>query len=345
MSRSCIRHFAIYDVTWPRRVPPPGVMSATPEAELVTAAITTKNVTMENLSVIDHHIATAASTSTSSVKNDNKSKKRQPEKEPKAERDTKRRKSEIEPVVMRKPNIIKITYSSAHKRGVNITSLMQKASSTVKVEEPVHDAEKLVLKVQPRANNGRFTRTDNPPDMPSILGSRGSNEFRSSSRRKRTNQDVEELEESPRKRSSRDVQQPAEVVPPIMVLRRRPSGFRAGRLFSNPNPQQFALKAWSEKIVDDSSMSSEEEGHLMTPKDDHSPVAEVADLDEDRGMIEITRAPLSCINPSPLAFARSRWNSFRQVKSGLRRTVDEPYNSDGEVRLFKCKTLDGNCHV
>lgn len=350
MSCRCIRHFAIYEVAWPRRVPPPGAMSVTPQDESVPADINTKNVTEENLSVIDNHIAAAASSSTSSLENDKKSKKRQPETEAKAERDSKRRKSEIEPGVTRKPNIIKITYSSVHKRGMNLTSLTQKSSSAVKVEELAHDAEKLVLKLQPRANNGRFTRKDNSPDV----YSRGNNGSRSSSRRKRANQDLEEPDEA-----LGDDEHPAEVVAPIQkVFPRRPSGFRAGRLFSKPNPQQFALEAWSAPIVDDS--SEEEENQLLTPEDDLSPVAEVVDPDEGGAVIEndasrspaFTRASLSCINPSPLAFAKSRWNSFRQattVKGGLprRKTEDESYNSEGEVCLFKCETSDGiiSCRV
>jgi histone-lysine N-methyltransferase SUV420H len=348
-----MRHFAIYEVAWPRRVPPPGAMSVTPQEESVPADINTKNVTKENLSVIDNHIAAAASSSTSSLDNDKKSKKRQPETEPKAERDSKRRRSEVEPGVARKPNIIKITYSSVHKRGMNVTSLTQKAPSTVKVEELAHDAETLVLKVQPRGNNGRFARKGNSPDVQSTVYSRGNNGLRSSPRRKRANQDLEEPNEVPRKRSLGEDEQPAEVLPPIQkVFPRRSSGFRAGRLFSKPNPQQFALKAWSGPIVDDS--SEEEESHLLTPEDDLSPVAEVVDPDES-GVIEndasrsqaFTRAALSCINPSPLAFAKSRWNSYRQpttVKGGLprRKGEDESYNSEGEVCLFICETSDGN---
>lgn len=344
-------------MAWPRRVPLPGAMSVTPQEESVSADINTKNVTKENLSVIDTHIAAAASSSTSSLENDKKSKKRQPETQPRAERDSKRRRSDIEPRVTRKPNIIKITYSSVHKRGMNVTSLAQKTPSVVKVEELAHDAEKLVLKVQPRANNGRFTRKGNTPDVQSTVYSRGNNGLRSSPRRKRVNQDLEEPDEASRKRLLGEDEQPIEVLPPIQnVFPRRSSGFRAGRLFSNPNPQQFALKAWSAPIVDDS--SEEEEAHLLTPEDDLSPVAEVVDPDESGDVIEndasrspaFTRAPLSCINPSPLAFANRRWNSFRQattLKGGLprRKTEDESYNSEGEVCLFKCETSDEISHV
>ena len=325
-----MRHFAIYGVPWPRRMAAPGA-TATPREESAPAETNTKSVTTENLSVIDRRIAAVVSSSSS-----NKSKKRPQDPEPELERNTKKRKSEPEPpAAVPKAKVI-ITYAGAHRRAMNPHAhVLRLPPANVKVEE----AEKAESHPQPRANNGRFarkTRSSGPLN--------DKEEGNATSPRKRRSEEVDGLDESPRKRRAPEPERLEEPVLPYQkLIPRRASGLLAGRLFSKPTPQRFALKAWSAPgVVDDSPVSSEDDTHPVTPEDDLSPAAIVMESDEDDGIRAsrvvlsrapmLTRAPLSCIHPSPLAFAKSRWNSFGQGALSRRtRSFDELYGSETEV--------------
>jgi hypothetical protein len=294
------------------------------------------NVTKENLSVIDRQIA-AASTASSK-----KSKKRHPEPEP--ERNAKKPKVDHPEakVVLHKAKVV-ITYGRADKRrAISLTpqSPAQKMTSGKVKEE---DAEKVNLQAQPRANNGRFAKKFKVANV-----SPGQNKgvpFPTSSH-KRRNDEIEDLEESPRKKSAHADKEDEEVLPKIQkVVPRRVSGFHSGRLFSKPNPQQFALKAWSNMMVpDDASVSSEDDSHPITPEDNFSSRADIVDPEAEMinsFSLPRARASLSCINPSPLNFAKNRWNSFGQgvttPKSKLsprKLSLDELYISEAEVRVW-----------
>lgn len=359
----CLRHIAIYEVSWPRRISPSGP-SATPREGSAPADVNTKNVTKENLAVIDRQIA-AASTATSK-----KSKKRLSE--PEIERNVKKQKvdhSETK-VVLHKPKVI-ITYGRADKRGP-MSSTPQKPPRRTRSGNVTQEQERVLLDLrgfnkrgpttsgpqsppqktysenvrqeqakvildlrgQPRSNNGRFAKKSKISSIPPVQNKNVS--FPASSQ-KRKNEEMEDFQESPRKKSAY-ADKDDEVVPTIQkVIARRASGFHGGRLFSKPNPQQFALKAWSKIMVpEDSSVSSEDEGDLATPEDNFPSRANIVDPGEAEMINRFsTRASLSCINPSPLAFAKNRWNSFGQTiatpKSRL--SLDELYVSEAEPTL------------
>jgi histone-lysine N-methyltransferase SUV420H len=329
-------------------------------------------VTKENLAVIDRQIA-AASTATSK-----KSKKRLSE--PEIERNVKKQKvdhSETK-VVLHKPKVI-ITYGRADKRGP-MSSTPQKPPRRTRSGNVTQEQERVLLDLrgfnkrgpttsgpqsppqktysenvrqeqakvildlrgQPRSNNGRFAKKSKISSIPPVQNKNVS--FPASSQ-KRKNEEMEDFQESPRKKSAY-ADKDDEVVPTIQkVIARRASGFHGGRLFSKPNPQQFALKAWSKIMVpEDSSVSSEDEGDLATPEDNFPSRANIVDPGEAEMINRFsTRASLSCINPSPLAFAKNRWNSFGQTiatpKSRL--SLDELYVSEAEVSVLS----QSACHL
>lgn len=282
-------------------------------------------MTKENLPVIDRQIA-AASTASSQ-----KSKKRLPEPEP--ERNAKKpRVDHPEPkVVLHKAKVI-ITYGRADKRRAISLTPQKTSPGKVKQEDPVGGAEK-VPQTQPRANNGRFAKKFK---IAGILVQNKNIPF-STSPQKRRNEEMEDLEASPRKKSAHADKEDEEDLPMIQKVRRS-SGFHAGRLFSKPNPQQFALKAWSNMAVpDDSSVSSEDDINPITPEDNLSSRADVVDpCEAEINSFSHPRASLSCINPSPHVYAKNRWNAFGQTvttpnKLSRRLSLDELYISEAEV--------------
>ena len=315
---------------WPRRIPPSG-LSATPREESAPADVNTKNVTKENLSVIDRQIAAA---STVSSKN---SKKRLSEPQP--ERSSKRHKVDHpEPKeVVHKPKVT-VTYVRVGRRAAISQSPLRGPSVSLK-QEPVGRAEKVVLRTQPRSCNGRFAKKSKTISIPPMQNKNSSSPTFS---RKWRNEEKEDLEESSKKKSVYGNNQDEDDFPAEKLISRRAPGFYAGRLFSNPNPQQFALKALSNMMIrDDSSASSEDDSHPVTPEDRFSSRAEFVDP-VDAEMIDRfspSRARLSCINPSPLAFAKNRWNAFggQAITASKGKlpsrtlSLDELYVSEAEV--------------
>lgn len=363
---SCIRHFAIYQFPWPSRVAPRGTISVTPRDESPPEVLT-KKVTDKTLQMLVRKLAAAASAST------NKSKKHHREREEDAEeRPIKRRKSEPEPL-RHKPKVTK-TYSSflkkkksrqmpspelVEKRGrgrPRLPSPKRVGQSKIKAEERLAEAGKPVS-AQPRAGNGRFGRKDKSTRKSgeSASSSNGHENGRSAScegsvdgnvndqwatrtspRRKRANDDVEELEESPRKRAAAVEEQVDEPTPALKVLPRPVSGFRGGRLFSNPNPLQFALHAWSGPVVLDDS-SSEDEKHPETPEDDQSSVVDVAGPDDEPiyfPSLTLARGSLT-LKPTPFSFAKSRWNGPSASLGHVVKKKPPPLDTSSvEVRSF-----------
>lgn len=137
-----------------------------------------------------------------------------------------------------------------------------------------------------------------------------------SPRRKRPHDDVDE---SPRKKTFRKTQSRLEAgtgEPVQKVLPRPISGFRGGRLFSNPNPLRFALHAWASPVVLDESSSSEDEKPPVTPEEDLSPAAEIVHPDDDLNTPSffpppaLPAQPPLIYKPSPLTFSARRWVSL-----------------------------------
>jgi len=340
-------------------VAPRGTISVTPENESPAEVL---KVTDKNLQMLVRKLAVAASASK------NKSKKHLREQEEDAEeRPIKRRKSEPEPL-RHKPKVTK-TYSSFLKKSRRMPSpeLVEKrgrgrprlpspkrvSQSKIKAEERLVEAGKSVSS-QPRAGNGRFGRKDKSSRKSGESASsshahengrsascEGSTDGsgndqranRTSPRRKRANDDVEEVEESPRKRAAAVEEQVEEPTAALRVLPRPVSGFRGGRLFSNPNPLQFALHAWSGPVVLDDS-SSEDEKHPETPEDDQSSVVDVAGPDDEPMYSPSLRGSLT-LKPTPFSFAKSRWNGPSASLGHVVKKKPPPLDTSSvEVRSF-----------
>ncbi|KAF9481536.1 hypothetical protein BDN70DRAFT_876184 [Pholiota conissans] len=354
----CLRHFAIYQCPWPSRIAPRGTISETPREETPVEVIT-KKVTHKGLSILDRKLAAAASASASSAKS-GKSKKRgrveeveeeEEEEQPRA----KRRKSEPEPV-LHKAKVTKTYQSKKHKRALSPEPVEEEAPETsngrrkrgrprlsspkavdpnVKLEDPAPDAERSLLS-QPRSFNGRFGRKEKARKAAELAALQKAHaegrepdsedgDIRRSSRYKRSNEILEELEESPRKRATMKASvQSDEGIQKVMP--RPVSGFRGGRLFSNPNPLQYALHAWAGPLVLDDS-SSDDEKHPETPDDADSLAAGIV-TPEDEGSayatpaVMIPRGPLT-FKPSPFAYAKSRWNGRGPLSSTKKFSITE----------------------
>jgi len=317
-------------------VAPRGTISVTPRVES-PPEVPTKKVTLKTLQLLDRKLAAAVLSPVSRHKSKKHRREADNDEEEAKERPVKRRKSEPEPV-FHKPKVTK-TYSSfvkksrrvpspepVEKRGRGRPRLSSPRRSYSKVEAEEALTEGKSISGQPRAVNGRFGRKDKlarrsgestsssrghgcaaSPDGSTNGSINDQHATRISPRRKRVHDEVEELEEFPRKRTAAIEKQVEEPAAALRVLPRPVSGFRGGRLFSNPNPLQFALHAWSRPVLLDDS-SSEDEKQPETPEDDQSPVVEVVESEEDDlPSLSLSRGSLT-LKPTPFSFAKSRWN-------------------------------------
>lgn len=217
------------------------------------------------------------------------------------------------------------------KRGRPRLSSPRMISKTkVKIEELQVD---IPVVAQPRATNGRFGKKDKSWRKSreyTVVGSTVADDDddleSKSPRRKRGIDAVEDFEEPPKKRSASE-QNPnsgndVEVVGPGQkVLPRPASGFRGGRLFSNPNPLRFALHAWAGPLILDE--SSDDEIQPETPEDGLSSAADIVPTEELMDSIFLPsilpRAPPLTCKPSPFVFAKNRWNA---TSAALNKVVD-----------------------
>ena len=220
------------------------------------------------------------------------------------------------------------------KRGRPRLSSPRLISKTkVKIEELQVD---IPVVAQPRATNGRFGKKDKSwrksheyTAVGSTVADDDDDDVEPKSpRRKRGIDAVQDFEEVPKKRSASE-QNPnsgndVEVVGSGQkVLPRPASGFRGGRLFSNPNPLRFALYAWAGPLILDES-SDDDEKQPETPEDSLSSVADIAPTEEITDSMFLPssilpRAPPLTCKPSPFVFAKNRWNA---TSTALNKVVD-----------------------
>ena len=218
------------------------------------------------------------------------------------------------------------------KRGrPRLSSPRVMSKSKVKTEELQVD---IPVIAQPRATNGRFGKKDKSwrknreyTAVGSTVADDNDDLESRTPRRKRGIDAVEDFEEPPKKRSASE-QNPdsgndLEVEGPGQkVLPRPASGFRGGRLFSNPNPLRFALYAWAGPLILDES-SDDDEKHPETPEDGLSSAADIAPAEElmDPMFLPsiLPRAPPLTCKPSPFVFAKNRWNA---TSAALNKVVD-----------------------
>jgi histone-lysine N-methyltransferase SUV420H len=251
-----------------------------------------------------------------------------------------------EPPVKRKRGRPRLTSPRYRPKPGKVARQPVANSVQVKVEEKAMD---LSSAAQPRFTNGRFGKKDKSSGNGQGPAA-GSNEKlsaraeRASERGKvkvgwkeleqtptkafdskstwtspRLKRPHDDVDESPRKKSFRKTQSRVEggTGDPVQKVLPRPiSGFRGGRLFSNPNPLRFALHAWASPVVLDESSSSEDEKPPVTPEEDLSPAAEIVHPDDDLNTPSFFPAPALpaqpplIYKPSPLNFSARRWVSL-----------------------------------
>jgi hypothetical protein len=209
------------------------------------------------------------------------------------------------------------------KRGrPRLSSPRVTSKSKVKVEELQAD---IPVVAQPRATNGRFGKKDKSWRKSREYTGVGSTVARSDEDdlgsktpgRKRGIDAVEDFENPPKKKSTseQNLDIGNDIVevegPGQKVLPRPVSGFRGGRLFSNPNPLRFALHAWAAPLILDES-SSDDEKQPETPDDGLSSAIDIAPAEElmdSMFLPMLSRAPPLTCKPSPFVFAKNRWNA------------------------------------
>jgi histone-lysine N-methyltransferase SUV420H len=159
--------------------------------------------------------------------------------------------------------------------------------------------------------------------------------------RKRANDTDNEKDDHPRKKVQRDLHGPGvvrglETPHPLQRILPGPaSSFRGGKLFSNPNPLSFAMRAWATPVIQGGE-SSEDETAPVTPEDYNSPPTAVVESDQE---VTATGSLISSsifipgaapprgaltFKPSPFTFARRRWASMSAS------TVDDDLAHRGE---------------
>ncbi|KXN85355.1 Histone-lysine N-methyltransferase SET9 [Leucoagaricus sp. SymC.cos] len=241
----CLRHFAIYNQPWPRRLPAHGTAFSVTPREETTPSDSNKRVTQKSLPDLDRKLAAAVSAGKRPRKEDS-SKEDEPA--------SKRRKTDVVPSVIVK---VKPTATSKHththtsastsdrvspkkesvsaplhttelvavkrKRGrPRLSDKLIKTPPVVKVEEMPTEIPSKTTFTQPRNTNGRFGRKDTlikaqqRAARVAASGSEGhspsrkdrsepAKPTRSSPRKKRENENPMHVDESPRKKQSMDI--------------------------------------------------------------------------------------------------------------------------------------------
>lgn len=332
----CMRHAAIYGQPWPCRTVPHGTgFLPTPHEDAPPKESTSsKYVTKKTLSAVDRKLAATASSSTKHRKREDDS----------TERPTKKRKIEVEvdTQVQKASPKGKNTEKKRHslpaphvgekrKRG---RPRLSSPRRVIKVEDKP-DSPKLFP--QPRNTNGRFEKkiragkkarssTSDPLIVPSraeraierekVKGPHDGKELAGktvgawiSPRRKRLSDGS--VDSQPRKKAHWREGLDDDLEPLKKLLPRPVSNFRGGKLFSNPNPLSFALKAWAGPVNLD---ESEDEKPPVTPPDNdmlHHPNIIEADSVSGLSLLAPSPVPLGAltVKPSPFNFAKRRWVS------------------------------------
>lgn len=315
-----MRHFAIYNQPWPRRLPAHGAAFSVTPREESTLSDFNKRVNTKTLPVLDRKLAAAASAGKRFRKEDSR------EEEPAS----KRRKTDTIPSAVlplkqmsttaTKPsNTTSSASTTSDKVPFTSSEMTPESSGSVKRKRgrprlsdkllnsiPIIKVEETTIQIppkstlsQPRNTNGRFGRKDTllkaqqraaraAAIADGIAAPRKERPepprpTRSSPRKKRENEEPIHAQESPRKKASLvSDKNEDESLPPQKILPRRTTTFKGASLVSNPNPLRFALHAWANPVLCDELSSSEDEQGPETPEDHQSPPsATIADLEHE----------------------------------------------------------------
>lgn len=312
-----MRHFAIYNQPWPRRVPAHGAAFSVTPREESTPSDSNKRVNMKTLPVLDRKLADAASATKRSRGEDPKeeesiSKRRKVDNGPSAASKPKQTSpgtnkstssastaSDRTSPVSAKTSIESPSESKRRRGRPRLSDKLLSSVSVVKTEEEAAHIPPKSSFSQPRNTNGRFGRKDtllkaqqraaravttvewtSPPRKERFEPHQPT---RSSPRKRRAIEDLTYDQENPRNQDSfLEDQDEIELLPLQRVLPRRGSNFKGASLVSNPNPLRFALQAWANPVLRDETSSSEDDQGPETPEDHFSPPSTaILDLEQE----------------------------------------------------------------
>ncbi|EAU91602.1 hypothetical protein CC1G_11834 [Coprinopsis cinerea okayama7 len=347
----CMRHFAIYQQTWPSRVPGPGAVLPPPRA--TTPSDPVAKSSKKVLKYLQKQAEVSRSLAASKATN-KREREQAVEENPRAQKKLKA--DPPPPLVKLKQTPVSNSTSTSttesepvkRKRGRPRLSsprfrpkVKPLSEVVVKVEEEAPEIPAKRVFSQPRAQNGRFGKKDKSqkkkpadsatPRSPRVKKDVPTSPTWTSPRRKRANDDNEDVqmaEDSPKRKHVRteEMEEPNEKEessapkPHQRVMPRPTSTFRGPKLFSNPSPLNFALHAWAGPVILDESSEDEESSTPETPEDIQSPGPEIAEDPELNASTllpaPVHRAPL-IYKPSPFTFSKRRWVSLPQLPERL----------------------------
>ncbi|KAJ7594424.1 hypothetical protein C8J56DRAFT_437183 [Mycena floridula] len=326
----CIRHFAIYAQSWPRRIPLPGSTSSLPTPrEERTPESPSKHVSRKALSVLDRKLAAAAAASKSPHRRDEPPKKQ--------------KLISISAPIRTLAAGLKIQASLSsgpivpvkRRRGrPRLSSLARMVKMEESPPTALTDLPRDTDDIQEARASVSATASVSPqkssPQKPSpVLRSRAE---RAMEREKlRVIAEKQANEAQSKKRANEDPVDLVDARPlKLRKVHPRPLCFTASKLFSKPNPLSFALQVWAGPLIAES--SSDIATDLVLPE---KPTPTIVELINPMSIAALT------IKPSPINFARRRWSSMSNGDVEI--SISQPIqDSDGRAspEMAPWSTLD-----
>ncbi len=344
-----MRHSAIYQQPWPRRVALPGTASTsqgTPrEITPLGESTPSRRLSQKVLTALDRKLAASASVTPS------RSFKRHARED---DRPSKRLKldtisSSASPTSTPHYTPSKLTYgkSSRHDTATSISAGLDRRTRGRPRIHPVSEPAPVVkqepeddlpipapFKDQPRTNNGQFDKKQKKfrPKPGPIL-----NRAERALEREKVRLKLEQQRGAPipdKKRSwevDEDLESNGSPTPKKArhgIEQSSPTPSRLPKpampLLGNPNPLNFAMRAWAKQRSGDDDSSSSSDGPV-TPAACSPPPVEIRD--GSIPPIEVARPITVTFDPSPFNFAKRRWSALSKAKSSIMDTsndTDEP---------------------
>lgn len=313
----CMRHFAIYAQPWPSRIPQNLAASLPTPRESTPIDGLTKRVTDKGLSTLDRKLATAASASSKSSRQDSALKRRKTEPAPRMETpDVAKQAPSVRPV----PSTgVQDGEPPKRKRGrPRLSSPQRVVRSSVNDDKGPVGLKSLAVKNQPRDSNGRFGKKGNYLGRLArqrFMSAHGSvtlsraqramernrvrfwlerkaeerereeafSESSSLFNRKRSALDLDDLERPGKRARNHDGDESSSLGAHFMSsVRKSPLGFKGMGLLHTPNPMTFARRTWGDIGSDsnqasDATTTSEDETDLPVTPEDDFSLAVVDD--------------------------------------------------------------------
>ncbi|KAF9051233.1 hypothetical protein BDZ89DRAFT_1107895 [Hymenopellis radicata] len=346
----CMRHSAIYQHPWPRRVALPGSASTsqgTPrEITPLGESTPSRRLSQKVLTALDRKLAASASVTPSKSLKRHAPEDDRPSKRPKL--DTKNS-SASPPTRASHYTPSKLTYGKSfkHDTATSISAGSDRRTRGRPRIHPVSEPAPVVkqepeddlpipapFKDQPRTNNGQFDKKQKkvrPAPVPILSRAERAVErekvkLKMEQQRgapiphqKRSWEVDEDFESngSPTPKKARHGTEHSSPTPSRIPKPAMP-------LLGNPNPLNFAMRAWAKQRSGDDDSSSSSDGPV-TPAACSPPPVEIRD--GSIPPIEVARPVTVTFDPSPFNFAKRRWSALSKARPSIIDDTDEPEKS------------------